>query len=499
MPCRIAAAQSPRLGVVAMENSGSATAQVPFLDGLAALHSFEYATAARAFREAQRRDPAFLLAYWGEAMTHTHPVWNQQAADSARAVLARFGATPDVRRSRARTPREADWLGTVEVLYGAGGKARRDTLYLRAMERLAAAYPDDVEAHAFLALAWLGLNQGVRSIPDYMQAGAIAQRVLAAHPRHPGAAHYVIHAFDDPTHAPLGLDAARAYSRIAPDAPHAQHMTTHIFLSLGLWEETLAQNIVAVGDQPWRPGHYTYWWHYALTQLGREREARVLRDSMRTLATPATRDYMRLVEARHALEFERWDDSAFVSAGGAPPGPVDTWWLTAQALAAARRGDQEAFTRHVADFERLVAADTEPAAQAQWALYRAELAAIRDAIGGRLDEASAQARLAAHIADTLPVEFGPPAVTLPPYELLGALLQAQGRAAEAQRAWQRALSLAPGRSRALVGLVRAARTAGDDAVADAALARLERNWRLADDAEALLTSLRRSPVRASPP
>ncbi|MEZ4586607.1 MAG: hypothetical protein R2909_09435 [Gemmatimonadales bacterium] len=288
-----AAAVAPaaaQLGSVAFPSSGSAAAQPAFLRGVLLLHSFEYGRAAQAFREAQQADPGFALAYWGEAMTYTHPIWNEQDLPAARAALARLGATPEARAAKAPTERERGYLAAVEVLYGEGPKERRDTLYQRAMERLAAAHPEDLEARALDALALMGLSQGTRNVPTYVRAGAIALDVLRANPEHPGAAHYVIHAFDDPVHAPLGLPAARAYSKIAPDAPHAQHMTTHIFLALGMWSDVVAQNTVAAGPDSarWRPGHYTSWLGYGLLQQGRVREAAALLDRV-TAALPVWR------------------------------------------------------------------------------------------------------------------------------------------------------------------------------------------------------------------
>jgi hypothetical protein len=204
------AAQDGRLGTIRFPNSGTKAAQKPFVRGVLLLHSFEYQGAATAFREAQRLDPHFALAYWGEAMTWTHPIWDQQNVDSARAVLARLASSPDLRRARAPTPRERGYLEAVEILYGDGAKARRDTLYSAAMARLSEAYPRDLEAKAFYALSLMGLSQGTRNVPTYMRAGALAEEVFVANPDHPGAAHYIIHAFDDAVHAPLGLRAARA-------------------------------------------------------------------------------------------------------------------------------------------------------------------------------------------------------------------------------------------------------------------------------------------------
>jgi hypothetical protein len=254
------------------------------------LHSFEYPSALQAFREAQQVDPDFAMAYWGEAMTWTHPVWNEQDLDSARATLRRLGPTPEARRAKAPTPREEAWLGTIEPLYGEGGKAWRDTAYSAAMERLVAAFPED-ESRLFYALSLLGLSQGQRDIPTYMRAGAIAQDVFAHHPDHPGAAHYVIHAFDDPVHAPLGLTAARAWGPLAPDAGHAQHMTSHIFLALGLWDDVVRANEAAVAVvsrlrarrdlPPPACGHYPEWLAYGYQQQGRMQDAERILDACR--------------------------------------------------------------------------------------------------------------------------------------------------------------------------------------------------------------------------
>src|SRR5256885_194621 len=229
-----ASAQAPRLGTIDFPTSGAPAARAPFIRGVLLLHSFEYGDAARAFREAQRLDSGFALAYWGEAMTYTHPVWNEQDGNAARAALQRLAATRDARRAKAPTRREQAYLDAVEILYGDGSKAVRDTAYSLAMGRLVARFPADREAKVFYALSLLGLNQGVRDVPSYLRAAAIVDTVFRENPNHPGAAHLLIHSYDDPIHAPLGLAPARAYSKIAPDAAHAQHMTTHIFLALGV-------------------------------------------------------------------------------------------------------------------------------------------------------------------------------------------------------------------------------------------------------------------------
>jgi len=167
--CGVLSAQAPRLGTIDFPTSGAAAAQAPFIRGVLLLHSFEYDDAAQAFREAQGLDPGFALAYWGEAMTLTHPLWNEQNLNAARAVLWRLGPTPAARRAKAPTPRERAYLNAVEILYGDGTKAHRDTAYSLAMERLVTRFPADREAQVFYAASLLGLSRGVRNVPTYMR------------------------------------------------------------------------------------------------------------------------------------------------------------------------------------------------------------------------------------------------------------------------------------------------------------------------------------------
>jgi tetratricopeptide (TPR) repeat protein len=487
------AAQSGRLGTISFPTSGPPSAQRPFLRGVLLLHSFEYEDAAEAFRESQRIAPGFAMAYWGEAMTQTHPVWNQQQPDSARAILARLAPTREARSARARTARERGYLEAVEILYGEGSKARRDTLYSAAMGRLAAAYPRDLEAQAFYALSLLGLNQGTRDVPTYMRAGAIAQEVLRRNPDHPGAAHYVIHAFDDPAHAPLGLPAARAYAKIAPGAAHAQHMTSHIFVALGMWDETVAANVVALGpDRPaWTPNHYSAWLAYAYLQQGRTAEARRLLETVRgNLGDPPRqhfRLYLQAMRAHHIVVSEDWADSSIawkVDTAGTGP-VVQAMDAFALGYAALRRGDRSEADAQAARLHALATrspvADDEDANPQVVAILDTELRAALRAADGAPDEAVALLRQAASIEDTMPVAFGPPDVVKPTHELLGELLLAQGKPAEAQQEFVRALALAPRRSASLLGLARAATAAGDAPVADQARADLRTIWHQADE------------------
>ena len=245
----IVASPSParaQVGRVAFPNSGSPAAQASFLAGLAQLHNFEYASAAELFRTAQQIDVGFALAYWGEAMTYNHAVWMEQDLGAARRVLDRLGPTSEARVAKGATARERGYLQAIEQLYGAGTKPARDIAYAAAMAEMHRSYPDDPDAAAFYALALLGTAHNGRDLAISMRAAAILEPVFHDHPDHPGAAHYLIHCYDDPIHAPLGLRAARVYATIAPSAGHAQHMTSHIFLALGMWDEVVAANEAGV-------------------------------------------------------------------------------------------------------------------------------------------------------------------------------------------------------------------------------------------------------------
>ena len=194
-------AQERKLGTIDFPHSGKAEARQAFLTGVLLLHSFEFEDAATQFQRAQEIDPDFALAYWGEAMTYNHPLWQQQDKPAALVALERYGATPEARQRKAPSEREAAYLAALDVLYGDGSKTERDVAYLKAMGRLAAAYPDDLEAQAFYALAILGSTNGERDFATYMRAASVAQRIFGANPDHPGAVHYMIHSFDDPVHA----------------------------------------------------------------------------------------------------------------------------------------------------------------------------------------------------------------------------------------------------------------------------------------------------------
>jgi len=478
------------LGTISFPTSTtSAAAESTFVRGVLLLHLFQYSDAADAFRTAQRLDPSMAMAYWGEAMTYTHPVWNEQDLSAARAVLARLGATPSERERRAGSDRERAYLGAIEILYGPGPKARRDTLYAAAIGELSRRYPDDDEARAFHALALLGLSQGVRNVPTYLRAAALAESVFVRNPQHPGVAHYWIHGMDDPDHATDALPAARALSQIAPDAGHAQHMTSHIFMALGMWDDVVQANVnamrvvnrarVAAGRPETFCGHYNFWLEYGDLQLGRRDAARTLLEGCIRQATPtpgATSvdpDNSPIgsavgMWARYLVDTEDWSGTL---AGWAPPlegaDPPRATWAFVRGGAASRRGDlavaREALSDYQATRARLGAqfAESDDPGDAEYlnrlAVLDLELQAELQ-IGGtepRPDSAIALLRRATAIEDAMAYAFGPPAIDKPPHERLGELLLSQGRANDAVREFEAALRRTPNRVAAVSGLERA--------------------------------------------
>ncbi len=479
-----------RLGTITFPNSGAPAAQAAFLRGTLLLHSFEYEDATRSFREAQRLDPDFAMAYWGEALTYTHPVWNQQDLAAARTALARLGPTPEARRAKALTPREQAYLETVEILYGEGSKPHRDTLYALGLERLARAFPDDDEAKAFYALALLGLGQGERDVWSYMRAAAVAQEVFEHNPDHPGAAHYIIHSFDDPTHAPLGLKAAHAYSRIAPDAAHAQHMTSHIFVALGMWDDVVAANEQAMrvterqlGRSPVGCRHYNEWLEYAYLQQGRPREAlRLLNecrvDVERQRGAPGSLERMRAIYLIDSRDGE--GPAAQIVTDTAGPGD---WVRTARDFAdgwrAVQRGDRAAAQ---ALAERILARPVRTVGYESGSsevMGRTLRAAVAFA-DQRPEEALGEIDHAVAREESLPFEYGPPATYKPPREVKAEFLLALGRAADAAGEFERALQRTPLRTAALLGLARASAQAGDTDRAVATYQALKAAWHRAE-------------------
>jgi tetratricopeptide (TPR) repeat protein len=534
--CALRAETIPGLGTATFPTSTrSAEAQSDFIHGLLLLHLFEYGDAANWFVAAEKVDPRFAMAYWGEAMTFNHPVWNQLNVRAGQAALARLGATPEDRARSIADPRERAYMSAVEILYsGAGAKKDRDEKYAKAMEQLSQAYPKDDEALLFYSLALLGKSEGVRDVPTYLQAAAIAKAVFERNPGHPGAAHYWIHGMDDPQHAAGALVAARALSKIAPDASHAQHMCSHIFLALGLWDDVVRANVAATGvdnrraasaGKPLRRcGHYNYWLEYGCLEQGRVGEAKKviaacreeamesgMADRARGTVDPDASNVGSFVEMRARFlvdsglfhddvatwtveigdakvpEFNYEFGTGFAAAGGgdlqAARNALDKLvellpQLPAVYDHAGLPGDDPA--RHVAEIQKL---------QIQAAILFAE---------GHADQAVDTAHDAVRMGKDLPYAFGPPSPEKPSYELLGELLLKEKKFSAAREAFEASLQRAPLRTESLSGLARAESAMGDKAAATKTYRDLLQIWKDADPDYAPAEEARRNLSTPSP-
>ena len=508
-------AQMPAVGQVSFPNSGAAAAQQDFLTGLAQLHNFEYGPAAEFFRKAQQTDPDFAMAYWGEAMTHTHPVWMEQDAAAARAILRRLGPTREARLAKAKTAREKDYLRAVEVLYGDGEKKARDFAYADAIGNLHRQYPDDVDAAAFAALALLGTAHDGRDFAVYMRSAAILEPLFPSNPKHPGVAHYLIHSYDDPVHAPLGLRAAREYSKIAPAAAHAQHMCSHIFVAMGMWDDVVEANEAAVKitrgpADTRRPasscGHYPSWLTYGYLQQGRVEAARTMvkecHQAVSTAQAPAWGAVVAM-RSRYLLDTEEWSgDVAAITIPSAEPAAVFSYEFT-NAFGAIRRRDLPAARAALARMQAArqtiegppstpadpahagmpgmaVPAALDPGSRGRRRILHDEITAMIRHREGEQREAIDLLRAAAALEDTLPFEFGPPFIEKPAYELLGEILLASDQPKEARAAFEKALGRTPDRTAALVGLMKTAALMGDRQKEDEIKSRLQIIWHGAD-------------------
>lgn len=464
------------------------------MQGVLYLHNFEYEDAARAFKNAQRADPDFALAYWGEAKTHNHPIWMQQDRDAAMAVLERLGATLAERQAKAPTQREKDYLMTLETLYGnteqSKGKSKedRDDLYTQEMRKLAERYPEDHEAISFYALSILGSAHEGRDFSLYMQAAAVLHEVWDKNRKHPGAAHYLIHSYDDPIHAPMGLPMAKAYAEIAPAASHAQHMTSHIFVALGMWDDVVRANEIArkvqntrfveLGKREVVCGHYTYWLEYGYLQQGRFEEAeKVLSacyDRINDNPSNSERWHFSVMRARYILDTQAWET---IEKWRAPEEAVmDEYeaYVFTDAFAAVHLGNNDEANKNLQLLQEIDEKGDE------LVVLDLEIQALLALHDGNEDLAVASIKQATNLEEEMPYEFGPPHIVKPSQELLGDMYMTLMKYEDAAIAYKKQLKQTPKRTFSLLGLARAYQETGQAEEAKEVFEQLAKIWHLAD-------------------
>ena len=496
------------LGVVAFANSGAPAAQEPFLRGLALLHSFEYEEAAEDFRKAQQADPAFAMAFWGEAVTYSHLLWGEDDATAAHRALNRLASTREARLAKAGTARERAYGAAVEALFADSDLPARVRGFADSMRQVTATYPNDLDAAAFTSLA-LMFSEYVGQLPPDQRSAVrseaitFAERVFRIDPRHPGGTHYLIHATDDPALASRGLAAARLYATVAPDAEHALHMPSHIFVALGLWDDAVASN-----ERAWAASraevttrklsnadlsfHALQWLQYGYLQQGRYRASRDLIDTARAVLAGVDLNVALHVDARYTvgwLEFAHAANTGDWSGGvcrpvkepsGVPPASSDrelafhSRAVYQAAIAAVMCGGGDGALDAIRARVKALPATDSPERALGTTLLHATLATyIQSSSAGDLE------RLLADGSEPARAPVGPPA-TLRTEELLGEARLKAGRPHEAVAAYERALQLTPNRSLALLGLARARAAAGNSNGAADAYRQLLANWHSGD-------------------
>jgi tetratricopeptide (TPR) repeat protein len=457
-------------------------AEAHFLRGLSWLHSFEYEEAIEEFRAAQQIEPAFAMAYWGEAMCYSQPLWGREDVAAARRTLARLRASPSERAAKAATPRERGYLVAIERLFADGDTLARLAAYSEAMKAVAEQHPEDLDAQAFYGLSLLALRPRGIAVHDHSavesgfnvisakddnfspKAAEIFERVLGRNPNHPGALHYLIHAFDDPVNAPKALDAARRYAKVAPEATHALHMPAHIFVQLGEWKDAAASDAAAYrASVEWarrkglpasmRSFHSLEWLHYEYLQLGEFQKAAETIAEIEPIAaasaSPEINTMVALMTARQAIESEDW---ASLRGQQQYRNYVE---LYALGFSAAKRGEM-----HIAEFVRteLARLPSDPkysGLAVPLSILQRHISAVIEARAGRAAAAIELLKGAVAAEEARPFSSGPAEPIKPSAELLGEVLLESNRPAEARAAFEAALRRVPGRRLSLSGIERA--------------------------------------------
>ena len=478
---RLQGAAAPQLGQVNFPTTCAAEAQPSIETGVALLHSFQYKQASQSFSEAAKLDPQCALAYWGQAMTHYEQLWE---FPSERAL--KHGAEEIQRAQAAGTPteRERGYIAAAAAFYLADAKwseTQRVQAYSAALAGLHKKWPDDVNAAAFYALSLVALAEQQEVDPQANRKAAIAilEPLCRKAPDNPGPAHYLIHATDTPEFAAQGLEAARAYSKIAPDSSHALHMPSHIFVRLGLWQESIASNIAASASaakatQEHRsPPHYQFhaldFLNYSYLQSGQEAKAREL---VKELGNVPGADQESIAEhqawfaARNAFEAHRWKEAAALPIPQVPRESQESTYRV-RVIAAAHLGDVAAARQNL---QKVVEISAEEQGKSRHhgnktpdkSVDQMEAEAWVAFAEGESDEAMKTLRSASDREDADGVD----SLAMPAREMLADMLLELKRSSEALAEYKAALKNSPNRFDSLYGAGRAAQLAGDSAGAN---------------------------------
>jgi tetratricopeptide (TPR) repeat protein len=477
------------LGTVNLATSCNADASAHLQRGLALLHHMMYDGAERAFIAATKAQPDCAMGYWGQAMSFVHPIWSDPP-DAMRFEKGR-SLVKEAQRRGTKTSRERAYIRALQAYYEVE-KTNKETANLQAFARgwesVREQYPDDPEATLFSALGQLATaDPSDKTFAQQERAGQLIEKLFARYPEHPGAHHYIIHAYDYPPLAGRALQVARDYGKIAPEVPHALHMPTHIFMRLGLWEESIAWNersAQAALNNPVKGSVSLHYLHaldylaYAHLQRGQDGKALGVHEKLRQLRKPvqiqlASAYAFAAVPARIALERQRWKEASALDARAPSWYPWDTVpaveALThfARALGAARSGNSS-LARDALD-RLAVLRDQAAASNSYWGtqveIQRLAALAWLTYEEGQRDRALETMRQAAGLEAGTEKHPVTPSEILPARELLADMLLELGEHAAAQEEYGIALERSPNRLNSVYGSGRAAELRGDELTA----------------------------------
>jgi hypothetical protein len=464
-----------KLGTVSFPTSCAPAVRAEFDRALALLHSFAYAASEQAFREVATRDPGCAIAHWGIAMSLFHQLWEPPSGEALREGAEQVRKAAEIPAGSRRERQYVEALGSYYVDAEHEAAAARAERYARAMAEVARNNPQDAEAQIFYALALIATAPPAdKTHANQKRAAAILEPIFRRQPQHPGVPHYLIHAYDSAELAPQGLAAARAYSKIAPSAPHALHMPSHIFTRLGLWDDSIASNQAAraaahqqgdLGEELHAMDYLTY----AFLQRGRYAEAEQLVLELRSEKNVAAGQFKTgyaatAMPVRLAVERRAWDSTASLEVLPQSARHVAALVYWARAIGQARAGHPRAADAEVDRLSACLRA-LQSAGNTYWAMQvevlLKEAQAWRLVADGQAESALASLRAAADEEDAvekLPVTPGP---IVPAREQLGELLLDLNHPQQALQEFRTALTLAPARRGALVGAIAAAEHLGD--------------------------------------
>ena len=471
-----------QLGTVHFPVSCKPESQKNFEKGVALLHSFWYEESKKTFSELAGSDPNCAMTYWGEAMSDWHQLWDHPEASTIKSASEELRKADKLAENKsAVTDRERGYLAAADAFYANSEKMNHEARareYSSAMERVYKQNPEDHEAAAFYALSLLASEpDGDTTFANRKQAGAILEKLFAIEPNHPGIAHYLIHAYDKPQLAQLGLPAAQRYAAIAPSAPHAVHMPSHIFARVGDWQDSIKSNLASIaltrkatemnmggGGHQFHAMDYLI---YAYLQIGRDAEALKVIDEVKAMPASHMAGHgndtqafgLSKFPAMYALELHRWKEAAAlpVIAAAAPADRAYTYW--AKAIGSVRNGDLPSARKDLAEIVAIKKDAIEKKKHYisdEAEMYENEVSAWILHGEGKNDEATAAMRKAADHEDAV----GEEQTSMPAREMLADMLLEMKRPVQALEEYEAALKFNPKRFDGLYGAGQAAEAAG---------------------------------------